>query len=194
MPSAGRSAPIPLALRSGFVVEHEEMVFVPVIGVIAHNSRLALVVEVLNSHEEYALIDGFEGGAGLFAEFGRPELAMVVVVAGIALKAPWVSHSHQSVSIGELDSPQYYIGVGSLQLALVVLVVLGSWHSLRVEEHHLVRHVVSVDFIPKPVYSALSVIVLVEGRRGAIEGSGGISWVSRYQVLVVTVNFGKDFL
>ena len=53
--------------------------------------------------------------------------------------------------------------MGSLQLAGIVFVILGPSHSLRVEEHHLVGSVMTIDLAPEPIHGALGVVVLIEG-------------------------------
>ena len=119
VPGAGGTTPVPLTIGPRLVIEHQEVVGVPAICVIANNGRLTLLIEFFYFHEEDALIDGLSSGTSLFAQFRSPHTAIVAVITGVALKSPRISHFYEPGPGRKLDCPKYNIGMGSLKLALV---------------------------------------------------------------------------
>ena len=99
MPSAGRTAPWPATIGTCLVIEHQEMITVPARRVIAHNSRLALIVVIFNSHKENTIVNCSFCCASLCPQLGRPQLTRVAIVARVALGAPWVAHLDHARSI-----------------------------------------------------------------------------------------------
>lgn len=148
MPRASGPTPVPLTIGPCLVIKHEEVIGVPAIGVITDNGRLTLLIEFFYLHEEDALIDGLSCGSSLFAQFRGPQTAIIVVITGVALKSPWISHFDEPGAGRKLDCPKYDIGMGSLKLALIQE---GSRDSFRVEKHHFVVDVMLVNLVPERV-------------------------------------------
>ena len=63
----GLAAELPATVRRRFIIEHQEVVVVPVCCIETDDCRLAHTVEIFNCHVEDAIIFGFVINLGLFS-------------------------------------------------------------------------------------------------------------------------------
>ena len=78
---AGRAAPTPSSSRCALIVEHQEVVIVPVCSVKAYHSGHSLPLVVLHFHKEKTVVFGLFGRSSLSSQLRSPKLALIGVIA-----------------------------------------------------------------------------------------------------------------
>ena len=185
---ASWTAPFPTAIRACHIIEKQEMVAVPPWGIVANDSRLPLLIVILQFHEKDAVIDGFRSGFCLFSELRGPKRTRIIVVTCVAFAAPRVPYLHKLVSVWEYDDFKHHISVPTVQFARVLLLVLNRF---RVEVHHVISHIVPEHLSPQSVNGHTWSTVNVQIWRWLVKGAGCIARVASYQMRVVSVQLGE---
>ncbi len=148
--SASWPTPLPAAVSTSLVVEHQKAVTVPVRCVKTDDCGLALLKVVFYSHEKDALIDSLQCSSCFSSQSWCPQGTLIAIITRVAFFSPWVSNFDKPFAILQSNSTQYYIGVPRVQIALVLRMTCDY---LCVKKHHFVEGVALDDVSPKSVHS-----------------------------------------